>query len=255
MFQFNSKKPELITAISDHLNPFLKEGRTYYQDIIISENEIEETNLFFIDQGIRYDHKFIRNNRNSEYISDVNLLEQAMDNNGYKTNLKNLYHDLPDYTKIRVCYQKDKPVQVMIFGINELLANIANVFENCSQEGYNEDNPLLSIISIIRFEKHTDKLLKIIDSCEESKNKIKTYSYFKDNKLLDCFYVALNKRLKKLYLYFENGKLSAQSFPAFPEFGLNEIKTDKSFQKLDQNNANRKQNTIDWNRLEGNYLI
>jgi hypothetical protein len=249
MFQFYSKKPELITEISNHLNPFLKEGRTYFQDIIIAENEIEETNFFFIDEGIRYNYQFIVNNRHSEYISDVNLLEQAMDNPIYKSNLKNLYHELPDYTKLRVCYQKDKTIQIMIFGINELLANIANVFENCSQEGYSEENPLLSIISIIRFEKHTDKLLKIIDSCEESKNKIKTYSYFKDNKLLDCFYVALNKRLKKLYLYFENGKLSAQSLPAFPEFGLNEINNDKSFRKLDCNDASRKQNRIDWNQL------
>lgn len=187
MFQFNTKKTELITLISDHLNPFLKEGRTYYQDIIKTENEIEETNLYFIDEGIRYENKFILNNRNSEYISDVNLLEQAMDNTVYKLNLKKLYNELPDYTKVRVCYQKDRPVQIMVFGINELLANIANIFENCSKEGYSDDNPLLSIISIIRFERHRDKLLKIIDSCEESKNKIKTYSYFKDNKLLDCF--------------------------------------------------------------------
>lgn len=208
-----------MERISAHLDPHLKEGRTYHQEFYKSQYGSSGGGVFMMYEGKSYNSW--RAKQNPDPITEgLEALEDVMDNMRGDLSISDLYRGLPANTKIRLTYTKGQPMEMLIMDVEHLLADLKKeIRENAVK--YANDNPeFIKSEAIMRFEKQADELGIYTDETVVLSTRTTSGSSPADADLIKCLYKALGGNVEKLYYKLEGDTFTIQSQPAFEQYGI-----------------------------------
>lgn len=210
---------ELLKQAGEALNDVLKEGRIYYQEKIKTRYGSQGGSIYFIENGTLYDYS----NQDDAMQEEVQAIDDTFDRLPREINPEVLFQAQPPFTKVQFIFQKNQPVIFKAMNVTELLEALkTHTLRNYSTR-LKEGDEFEYMESLIRFEPQADKIGMFIETSLKTKNTMRSLGNLNDDSALDCLYAALDQKINRLYLKLENDTLTAQSEPAFPEWGLKAI--------------------------------
>ncbi len=230
-----------MQRISAHLDPFLKEGRTYYRDFYKSEHGSSGGGVYFMDNGVEYNSSFARNNPEDENVSEMDALEKEFREMRRKSlDLSDLYSGIPADTKIRFAFSKGRPMERLVMQVQHLLADLKYEIRQGTMR-YNPDNEtFVKGEAIIKFVQQADELGVYTDATTMTSGKARTLGFPADTNLVKCLHKATGGTMEKLYYKLEGDNFIVQSQPGFPEFGIPELDPANESIELDSEYKKRK---------------
>lgn len=210
---------ELLKQAGEALNDVLKEGRIYYQEKIKTRYGSQGGSIYFVENGTLYDY----NNQDDAMQEEVQAIDNKLDSLSREINPDTLFSVQPPFTKVQLIFQKDQPVVFKVMTVADLLEDLKHHALRNYAAHLKEGDEFEYMESLIRFEPQADEIGMFIDTSLRTKNTMRSLGSLNDDSALDCLYAALGKNLQQLYLKLENGILTAQSEPAFPEWSLANI--------------------------------
>lgn len=213
---------ELLKEAGKALNDVLKEGRMYYLEKIKTQYGSQGGSIYFVENGVIYNYA----NQDDAMKEEVDAIDNKLDSLAYNINPDTLFNIQPPFTKVQLIFQKDQPVVFKALNVKELLDALKTHILQNSKTWIKEGDELEYMESMIRFEPQADETGMFIETTFKTKNTMRSSGILNDDSALECLYAALDKNIQKLYLKLENGILTAQSEPAFPEWNMTALETE-----------------------------
>jgi len=207
---------ELLKKAGEALNDVLKEGRIYYQEKIKTKYGSQGGSIYFIENGTLYDYR----NQDDAMQEEVQAIDDTFDRLPREINPEVLFQAQPPFTKVQFIFQKNQPVVFKVMTVTDLLDGLKEYTLRDAQTSLKEGDAFEYMESLIRFEPQANEIGMFIDTSFKTKNTMRSWGSLSDDSALDCLYAALGGNIQQLYLKLENGTLSVQSEPAFPEWNL-----------------------------------
>lgn len=206
------EQQEIMDSVNAAFDPLMVEGRVYHSYTILQKNGSSGKPLHYMKE----ENGKIKPEYSGE---DLDALSDAERNLPYGKDLDKLCSDCPPFTKVKFTFQKGKPMTMIRCGTKELVEDLeAEMLEEAAS--FDKD-PVLkweSLVTFIGDKPAMDKLTTM-----HFKERINTYDSFIAYELAECLYHALEGKLKKMYLKYENGNVEIQSEPAYPELKMNPL--------------------------------
>jgi uncharacterized protein YjbI with pentapeptide repeats len=234
------ERSELMQRISAHLDPHLKEGRSYHQDFYKSEYGSSGGSVYLVHEGKSYSQWHAQQNAEDPITQGLEALDEVISGMRGNLDISDLYYGLPADTKVRFTYVKGQPMEMMVFDVKGLLAELKEeVRENAVK--YSKDNPvLIKSEAIIRFVQQEDELGLYTDATNVLSTKTSSYSTPADTYLVKCIHKALGGQLEKLYYKLEGDVFTVESEPAFEEHGILQLQKEHETIELEAEYKTRK---------------
>jgi hypothetical protein len=211
---------ELLQKAGEALDDVLKAGRIYYQEKIKTKYGSQGGSIYFVENGVTYDYR----NQDDTMREEMDAIDTKLDSLAHDMNPDVLFRAQAPFTKVQFIFQKGKPVVFKALHVTELLDNLKKHILHDNQTRIKEGDEFEYMESLIRFVSQAGELGMFIDTTFKTKNSMRSSAHLSDDSALECLYAALGKNIQSLYLKLENGTLTAQSEPAFPEWNLSELK-------------------------------
>lgn len=213
---------ELLKKAGEALNDVLKEGRIYYQEKIKTKYGSQGGSIYFTENGLTYNY----GNQDDTMREEMDAIDSKLDSLARDINPDTLFKAQPPFTKVQIIFQKDKPVVFKAMNVTDLLEGLKEHTLQDNKTRFKEGDEFEYMESLIRFEQQAGEVGMFIETTFKSKNTMRSSGYLSDDSALDCLYAALGQNITALYLRLENGTLTAQSEPAFPEWNLAKLQVE-----------------------------
>ncbi|AWH85902.1 hypothetical protein HYN59_12650 [Flavobacterium album] len=214
---------ELMQRITAHLEPHLKEGRTYHQEFYKSRYGSSGGSVFQVHEGKSYTPWHAEHNPEDTLTQGLKELDDVIRGMRGNLNLSDLYYHLPADTKVRFTHVKGQPMQMLVMDVPHLLEDLKKTIREDAMR-YTTDNPeFISAEAIMRFVQQADELGIYTDETTVLSTRTSSGSSPADTNLIKCINKALGGHLEKLYYKLEGDTFVLQSKPGFPEFGITEL--------------------------------
>jgi uncharacterized protein YjbI with pentapeptide repeats len=218
----SSEQSELMQRISAHLDPHLKEGRTYHQEIYKSEHGSSGGSVFLMYEGKSYTQFNERQNPDNPITAGLKAVDTVIRDMRGNLNVSDLYRNLPADTKIRLTYTKGQPMEMLVLEVPHLIADLKKEIKEDALRYASDDSEFVKSEAIIRFLKQEDELGVYTDQTTVLSTETTSDSSPADTNLIRCLHKALGG-IEKLYYKLEDDVLTLQSEPAFPEFAIEKL--------------------------------
>lgn len=228
-----TEQSELMQRISAHLDPHLKEGRTYHQEFYKSEYGSQGGSIFFVMDGKSYDLSYAYNNAEDPITEGLEALDELISDMRGSLDISDLYYGLPANTKVRFTYTKGQPMEMLVMEVQHLLADLKETLRE-KPFRYNPDNhTFIKSEAIIRFEQQEGEIGLYADATVVTSGKSQSLNFAADTDLIRCIYKALGGNVEKLYYKLEGDSFIVQSEPGFPEYGIPQLEASNETIELD----------------------
>jgi len=218
----SNKAKNIIEGLSKAIDSHLVKGRTYHSDITKNENGSTGGKIYFFENEVLYNYANTGDYTREELDQHTKLISETTFE-GF--NLEDLITFFPVNSKIRFTLKKGILIKVEAFDVTMLINEIKTKWE---KRFLNSDKTHIKTEALIHFKKEADELGLFIDYSEHYSNLIHSFGNIKrggDN--IPAIYHSLDGKIESLYLKYENGKLEAQSNPAFEQFDLSLLSIEK----------------------------
>ncbi len=230
---------ELMQRISAHLDPHLKDGRTYHQDFYKSEYGSSGGSVFLRHEGNDYTPWHAEQNPEDLITQGLKELDEVIGDMRGNLDISDLYYGLPADTKVRFTYTKGQPMQMLVMEVPHLLADLKQEIKADALR-YTTDNPeFISAEAIIQFEKQARELGVYTDETTVLSTRTRSGSSPADTNLVKCLYKALGG-VEKFYYKLDGDAFVVQSKPGFPELGIPQLDPASETIELDPDYKKRK---------------
>ena len=198
---------EKIQYISEQLDPFLKEGVTYYSSPIVNENGTSGGSFYIMKDGMPcYD------------IDDEKALSTAARRLGHDSDLFSISVSYPEHTKLHYQFKKGQLMQYQLYDVPMLLEDIHReyLFDKQYYEVQGKEET-------ITFSQKGEKIKVSVKEKTRYPNKIHEGV---SNRCMDeiiCLYHLLEKKPKKLKFVFDGSKTQVYASFAMPEYGISNL--------------------------------
>lgn len=210
---------ELLKQAGEALNDVLKEGRIYYQEKVKTKYGSQGGSIYFTENGTIYDYS----NQDEAMQEEVQAIDDRFDSLPREINPESLFNIQPPFTKVQFIFQKNQPVVFKALNVTDLLEDLKHHLLRNYTTRLKEGDEFEYMETLIHFEPQADEIGMFIETTLKTKNTMRSLGSLNDDSVLDCLYAALDKKIQHLYLKLENGTLTAQSVPAFPEWNLAQL--------------------------------
>lgn len=218
----DSINQDLMQTVGEAYSPYLQEGKTYHRDVVRGKyGSSQSGGIFYIEDGVKYDFTSAHMHKNkNEIVKELRKLNDSI--NEIKTvNLSDFYPHLPEHTRTRFTFIKDRPATMKQYGVSDLAAAIKEEL----------DESFIGATGIGAFKK-AEGIGHFTNQGGDIKIKAtKTIIFEEKTFTSDSFYGlgidlinhALDNQLKSIWFSYENDVITIQTDPAFPEHGFSAI--------------------------------
>ncbi|RZJ59124.1 MAG: hypothetical protein EOO45_25975, partial [Flavobacterium sp.] len=235
----SAEKLEFMQRISAHLDPHLKEGRTYHQDIYKTEYGSSGGSVYLVHDGKSYSQFHERQNPDDAITLGLEALDQVLRDMRGDLDVSDLYDDLPGDTKVRLTYAKGQPMEMLVMDVDDLLNELKDEIKDNALRYTTDDPEFIMSEAIVRFEKQGGELGVYTDETTVLSTGTRSGSSPADTNLIKCFYKALDG-IEKLYYKLDGDTLLVQSQPGFPQHGIPQLDPANESIDLDPDYKKRK---------------
>lgn len=206
----NSEEAQSMMAeVFEKLQPLLIEGREYFTEITKTKYGSTGGTVKFRENGIVYN-----SNSSNEIEEHLDKIEE--------TRLHSLIDFFPAHSKVRFTFKKGESIVAEEYTVAMYLEDIKYSIEN---ESYRDEKTVKSEM-LARFHQEADELGMFIDSTVYyDDSTMRSFDFMRNSKDLESIYHLVGG-MEAFYFKYENGKIEAQSIPAFEEHGLSLLAID-----------------------------
>lgn len=226
----------ILKSVAEAVNEHLKPGRTYHQEVIRSGSGSSSGSIFFFEDE-RPNVKIEMRNREIDR-SEVDKIDDILMDLPRDSDLSALYRPLPSQTKVSFIFRKDRPLEMKVFGANDLIESMRQYATAVASRRADKDNPFTHMEALIRFEEQADETSWFVDATSHFTTGKTSQNYLQHDGMMKCLYKALEGKVEQLYLRFDSEKALVKSKPAFPELDFEVLDVQQI--ELESNYAERK---------------
>jgi hypothetical protein len=205
----SEKAKTMIAELSEKMDGHLIEGRTYHSDITKNVHGSSGGTIYFYEDGMLHNYANYGKYAKEEFEEHIEKIENS--------DFSSLITFFPVHSKIKFTLKKGEPINAMQFTVFMLLEYIKDTIKN---DNWGTDGTLIKLESLIHFRQEADELGMFVDSTLHFTNSIKSVDFIMESDAVKSIYYLLGEKLKRLYFIYQDGTITAQSYPAFEEYGL-----------------------------------